>query len=258
MTGEPGPCVAGLMRRRISVQASRARMGSTMHLILPESDRPFLHVSEYATLSIVAHAVVVWFALTPTPGTFRLPTEEREARAMFLLPPDPVNAANREADIPLPAKPGSGFDEASQLPSVREGRRAVATVDSARHRGDRSGLRSDEPLGPPPFLVQRVYSAVQVDEMVERYPYSAAPEYPPELSALGVEGKVEATYVVNASGRVDTSTIRVMRSDDPRFTESVREALGQAMFRPARRSGQSVPQLVQQRFSFRLAQGRAP
>ncbi len=229
-----------------------------MHLILLESDRPLLHTSEYVTLSIVAHTVVVWFVLATTAGTFRLPTEERELRAMFLLPPDPVNVPDREADIPLPAKPGSGLDEGGQLPSLEVGRGAVAAVDSARRRGNRSGLEGDEPLAPPPFLVQKVYSAIQVDEQVERYPYSAAPEYPPELSARGVEGKVEATYVVDASGRVDTSTIRVMRSDDPRFTESVREALGQAMFRPAKRSGQRVPQLVQQRFSFRLAQSRAP
>ena len=127
-----------------------------MHLILTESDRPLLHASEYATLSIVAHAVVVWFALSPTPNPFRLPTEERDARAMFLLPPDPVNAANREADIPLPAKPGSGFDEASRLPSVREGPGRVTTVDSAPNQGDRSGLLGDSPLAPPPFLVQQV------------------------------------------------------------------------------------------------------
>jgi TonB family protein len=106
--------------------------------------------------------------------------------------------------------------------------------------------------------VQKVYSAVQVDEEVERYPYSAVPEYPPELSARGVEGRVDAIYVVDTRGRVDTSSIKVMQSDDPRFTESVREALGQAMFRPAKRAGQSVPQLVQQRFSFRLAQSVTP
>jgi TonB family protein len=229
-----------------------------MHLTLSESDRPLLHASEYISLSIVAHAVVVWFALTPTTNTFRLPTEERDARAMFLLPPDPVNAANREADIPLPAKPGSGFDEASELPSVREGPGMVTTVDSARNQGDRSGLLSDEPLAPAPFLVQKIYSAVQVDEEVERYPYSAVPEYPPELSARGVEGRVDAIYVVDTRGRVDTSTIKVTQSDDPRFTESVRDALAQAMFRPAKRAGQSVPQLVQQRFSFRLAQSVAP
>jgi TonB family protein len=90
--------------------------------------------------------------------------------------------------------------------------------------------------------------------MVERYESSAAPVYPPELSARGKEGKVDATYVVDTIGRVDTSTIQVLQSDDPRFTESVRTALGEARFRPAKRAGQPVRQLVQQRFSFKLAQ----
>jgi TonB family protein len=225
-----------------------------MHLSLLESDRSLLHTAEYVTLSIVAHTGVVLIALTTPAGTFRLPTEERDARAMFLLPPDPVKATERQADIALPAKPGSGFDEAGRLPDAGEGARPVATKRRARNEGDRSGARGDEPFGPAPFLAQKVYTAIQVDQTVERHPYSAAPAYPPELSARGVEGKVEATYVVDASGRVDTTTIQVVRSDDPRFTESVRTALGQTLFRPAKRSGQNVPQLVQQRFSFKLAQ----
>src|SRR6266853_777163 len=139
-----------------------------MQLTLLESDRSLLRSAECATLSIVAHAAAVWIALATATGTFRLPTDEREARAMFLLPPDRVDA--------------------------------------------------------------------------------------PALSARGVDGLVAATYVVDTTGRVDTMTIKVMQSDDPRFTESVRTALGQAAFRPAKRAGTSVRQLVQQRFRFKLAQ----
>jgi len=97
-----------------------------------------------------------------------------------------------------------------------------------------------------------VFSVLQVDETVERYEDGAAPIYPPDLSAAGVEGAVQATYVVDTLGRVDTTTIRVMQSDDPRFTASVRTALGEMRFRPAKRAGKSVRQLVQQRFRFRV------
>jgi hypothetical protein len=69
---------------------------------------------------------------------------------------------------------------------------------------------------------------------------------------------VDATYVVDTTGRVDTRTIRVMQSDDSLFTESVRTALGEARFRPAKRLGKTVRQLVQQRFSFKLAQPSVP
>jgi len=225
-----------------------------MRLTLLESDRSLFRSAEYATVSIVAHAGVVLLALATTTGTFRLPTTEREAKVLFLLPPDPVDGSKRQAEIFLPARPGSGLDEAGQLPSDGEGQRLVATASRARSRGERSGARGDQPFGPAPFLTEKVYSALQVDQMVERYPFSAVPVYPPDLSARGVEGQVEATYVVDGTGRVDTTTIQVIQSDHPRFTESVRTSLGEARFRPAVRAGKTVRQLVQQRFRFKLAQ----
>jgi hypothetical protein len=58
--------------------------------------------------------------------------------------------------------------------------------------------------------------------------------------------------VVDTAGTVDTATIRVLASDDPGFTESVRTALGGMRFRPALRRGAAVRQLVEQRFRFRI------
>jgi hypothetical protein len=63
---------------------------------------------------------------------------------------------------------------------------------------------------------------------------------------------VQAVYVVDSSGQVDTATIKVMHSDDPRFTESVRDALGVMRFRPAKREGRTVRQLVEQKFRFKI------
>jgi hypothetical protein len=57
---------------------------------------------------------------------------------------------------------------------------------------------------------------------------------------------------VDITGGVDTTTIKVLRSDDPRFTESVRTALGRMRFRPAKRGGKAVRQLVEQQFRFRI------
>ena len=88
--------------------------------------------------------------------------------------------------------------------------------------------------------------------MVERHEGSAAPAYPSELAEGGVEGLVRATYVVDATGRVDTSTIRIISSDHPRFTTSVQTSLGEMRFRPAKRRGKPVRQLVAQRFRFQI------
>jgi TonB family protein len=96
------------------------------------------------------------------------------------------------------------------------------------------------------------WSVLEVDEMAERYQTSAAPVYPRDLITLGVQGMVQATYIVDSTGLVDTASFEVVASDDLRFTESVREALAHMRFRPAKRGGKTVRQLVEQKFRFRI------
>ena len=228
-----------------------------MQLTLLESDRSFLRSSECAALSIVAHLAIVWAAMASTSGSFRLPTTERDARLMFLLPPDRVPAAERTPEIPHVGKVASGLEE-TQAPGPGEGMQLGAAATHSRRKGARSGTRQDLPVSPTPFVPDSVYSALQVDQMVERFEGSAAPVYPPELIQKGTEGLVDATYVVDTTGRVDTATVQVLQSDDSLFTESVRTALGQMRFRPAKRAGVPVRQLVGQRFRFRIAAQAVP
>jgi hypothetical protein len=49
------------------------------------------------------------------------------------------------------------------------------------------------------------------------------------------------------------NTIEVVSSNDPRFTESVRTALGLMLFHPAIRDGKTVRQLVTQQFRFKIS-----
>ena len=83
-----------------------------MQLTLLESDRSFLRAAECAALSIVAHLGIIWAAMTATNGGFHLPVTERDARLMFLLPPDRIPAAERESEIPRVGKLGAGLEEA--------------------------------------------------------------------------------------------------------------------------------------------------
>ena len=223
-----------------------------MQLTLLESERSFLRSAECAALSILAHLALVW-AILAAPGTrFVLPTTEREVRLMLLLPPDRVPASERTAELPRPGKLGSG-DEEGQAPAPGEGLRLQAAAPRARRKGERSGTHQDLPVDPTPFVPDSVYSVLQVDQMVERFESSAAPVYPPQLMQRGIEGQVDATYVVDTTGKVDTSTFQVLASADSLFTESVRTALADTRFRPAKRSGKAVRQLVAQRFRFKLA-----
>jgi protein TonB len=225
-----------------------------MHLTLLESDRSFLRSAECAAVSIVAHAGLVWLAIASTAGGRQLPADEREARVFFLLPPDRVKAPDHQTDVIQWARVGTDLANGpAQPPGPGQGL-GVREPAYGSNRGRGHGARGDLPFGPPSRLLSdTAFSVLEVDQMVERYEGSAAPDYPEELRARGVEGQVEATYVVDTTGRVDTATIRVLRSDHPRFTESVRAALGGMRFRPAKRAGRPVRQLVAQRFRFLVA-----
>jgi TonB family protein len=224
-----------------------------MHLTLLESDRSFLRTAECAFASIMAHAGLAWFVVGMTDGGRQIPTDEREARVFFLLPPDRVDVRPRQTEIIQWGKLGAYLEDGQHLTGPGEGLHIRAPDYAARKWGERSRARGELPFGPvSPFVPDTVFSVLEVDEMVERYESSAAPVYPRDLLTVGAEGAVQAIYVVDTMGRVDTTTIQVISSDDPRFTESVLTALGQMRFRPARLAGKTVRQLVQQQFRFRI------
>jgi TonB family protein len=225
-----------------------------MRLTLLQFDRNFFQSAECAFVSILAHAGLVWFALGATVGGRQIPTDEREARVFFLLPPDRVDVRSRQTEIIQWGKPGGDFEDGKHLTRPSEGWLIREPAYGAQGQGGRSGARGELPFGPmPAFIPDTVFSVLEVDKMVERYEGSAAPVYPRDLLAVGVEGLVQAIYVVDSTGRVDTTTIEVVRSDDPRFTASVRTALGQMRFRPAKRGGKTVRQLVAQQFRFSIS-----
>jgi hypothetical protein len=225
-----------------------------MHLTLLESGRSFLQTAECALLSIVAHGAVTWFAVSTTNEGLKLPADEREARVFFLLPPDRVAAPERQIEIFQLGKLGSDLDDGKHLQSLDQGWVKRRLAHGARGEREGTGARGKLPFGPmPAYIPDTAFSVLEVDEIVERYPSSAAPIYPKELLAIGAEGLVRATYVVDTVGQVDTTTIKVMYSDDPRFTASVVTSLGFARFRPAKRAGKHVRQLVEQKFRFKIA-----
>ena len=224
-----------------------------MRVTLLESNRHFFQTTECALMSVLAHAVLVWFAVDATAGGPTLPSNEREARVFFLLPPDRIDVRTRQMDRFQWGKLGSDPEDGKLLANPSEGLLLRERTYGARGKRGRSGARGELPFGPvPQFVADTAFSVLEVDEMAERYESSAAPIYPPELLAIGMEGSVQAIYVVDSTGTVDTTTVKVVRSDDPRFTESVRTALGQMRFRPAKRAGKTVRQLVAQQFRFRI------
>ena len=225
-----------------------------MYPTLLESERSYLRLAECAMASVVAHFGVILSAVAVTHDAPKIPTDEREARVFFLLPPDRADVRLRQTETVQWGKLGGDLDDGKYLTVPGEGRSWDLPTYGARGKRGKSGAKGETPFGPAPSLVpDTVFSVLEVDETVERYAWSAAPVYPSELIALGTEGLVQTMYVVDTLGRVDMTTVEVLQSDDSLFTESVRTALGQMRFRPAKRAGKPVRQRVEQKFRFRIA-----
>src|SRR6267154_2137182 len=70
------------------------------------------------------------------------------------------------------------------------------------------------------------------------------PVYPGAMRRSGIEGRVVLKALVNTRGRVYPSSIRVLRTTDVRFIAPARQALRDALFRPARLGGARIESWV--------------
>lgn len=102
-----------------------------------------------------------------------------------------------------------------------------------------------------PSTEPAAYTDIEVESQVAVIS-GLRPEYPAALRASGVEGRVVAQFIVDASGKTDPQSIKILSSTSELFSESVRRALLRSRFRPASIRSKNVPQLVQQLFVFRL------
>jgi TonB family protein len=223
-----------------------------MRLTLLESDRRVIQTAEFAAISIIAHTLVVWGAVTMTDGGRVLPNDAREARVFFLLPPDRVDARSRQLDVPQWGKLGSDIEDGKNATADAAGWLLRPQATGRRGSAEKAGARGQLPAGVQLAPADTIFSVLEVDSTVERYDGSAAPAYPPNLLALGTEGIVYAQFVVDTSGAVDTTSIRVLSSAHPEFEQSVRTALRAMRFRPAKRGSHRVRQLVEQHFRFTI------
>lgn len=77
--------------------------------------------------------------------------------------------------------------------------------------------------------------------------------YPPELRKKHVEGGAVVRYVLEASGFVDQSSIRILASTNPEFSNAVAKFLQEMQLAPARRAGKPVCAIVwEQPFNFNV------
>lgn len=208
-----------------------------------------------AIAAVCAHALIVAAAAYAT------------ANAAPSAAGDPIEvihiaAPRRAASKPAPARPRTSTHAATaHLPSISVSVApnlppidiplAVPSSSGTEDFAPATGAPSDAPPGDARTFGSETYDATEVESQVA-VKSGFRPEYPAAMRASGAEGRVVVQFIVNAEGKTDSSSIRILSSTNEMFAESVRRALIKSRFQPATIGGKSVAQLVQQLFVFRL------
>lgn len=94
------------------------------------------------------------------------------------------------------------------------------------------------------------------DSSAVQFPENPKPSYPLDMLRQSIEAQFVVYFMIDSTGRVDTSTIEVPPSVRTSFAVAVREALSQWHFYPAHKQGRPVRQFVGQEFMFRIVRPR--
>jgi len=203
-------------------------------------------------LGLIVVAVYATAAGAPTPDAKDPPINIQWIDKLVPQPP----ATSPTSDNPHPSsgrtitRPHLTFSIPTDLPSVDIPLGAVRADDFA---GPGIGTVTDGQPGPAGLSSDRpAYSATEVDAPVSALAGSGKPAYPTTMRTAGIEGEVIAQFIVDRNGHVSTESIRILSATNELFAESVKRAIPKMKFVAARLRGETVPQTVQQLFSFRL------
>ena len=208
-----------------------------------------------ATLSVVAHAIIITAWVVGTLPVAALPQNSFANKIFpkYQPPPDrrPGQAGTRETvhyiDLAQKEGPGSGDGEHTM------GDEPPATLSRTIGRTAPADSVTSEATPSIPGEPDSVFSVLEVDTAVVRTANSAAPAYPLNLLQAHIMGYVAARYVVDTTGFADTTSFVVLQATNPEFVTAVKAALPYMRFTPAKIGQVKVRQLVEQQFTFKIA-----
>lgn len=216
--------------------------------------------------SIVFHSILIGGAAWATANA-AIANEKVKAEKITFVdvkkePPPPP----KKPDLPPPPKnvtvtppPPKGFQVLTAPPIVPvkipdiDLSKKVTDVNDFSGKGVAGGTSKGVVGGVGPVINDKQdYFAFQVEKQAEAL-NDVKPEYPSSLQSAGIEGEVDAQFVVGVDGRADMSTFKVVKSSNDMFSNAVKSAVSRARYSPAEIGGKKVRMLVQQPFMFGIS-----
>jgi protein TonB len=176
-------------------------------------------------------------------------------------PPPPKDLPPPPQDATFAPPPPKGFqvlkapvDIPNVIPDVDPSKRETNEEDFTG-KGVAGGVDKGVTGGTGPIGSDATtYYSSQVEMRARLDSRSPTPPYPETLRGAGIEGEVDAQFVVDTSGKADVASFRIVQSTNELFSASVRSTLPRMRFLPAEIGGRKVRQLVEQPFSFSIRQ----
>jgi periplasmic protein TonB len=235
------------------------RLEVDMKLTLPESQRSRKRRTGGVGMSVVLHVVVLGAAMVSAARPEPAPKDEREIMVVAPVVPEPEPQRTPETARPgdsnsgqVPSVPIPVLEPPDiilpGIPDVTTYWRATGPDDFERRAlgapsGGSGGLHA------PVVSAEGVFDRETVERAVVALPGNT-PRYPSVLQEAGVEGTVVMQFVVDTAGRIESRSVRTVRSDHAMFERAVMDALPRMRFVPAEVGGRKVRQLVEQAFGF--------
>jgi TonB family protein len=209
--------------------------------------------------SVIAHGALVAALLLGSRPAIHVASELEERISEFLFPKDRAPEIGDQTFDQF-RLPGGG----TESPASAGGAGPGAGRDDPAKKKDPLTLQQEKPAagstGTPDLIAQQqkmaesmgAFALLDVDSGAVRDPQSAAPAYPKDMEERGIEGAVRVRFVVDSTGRIDLSTIKILDATNESFAREVRSALPDMRFRPAMIGTHAVRQLSEQGFAFKV------
>ncbi len=218
-----------------------------------------------ALFSLIFHGTLGVAAVVATASAGIADDKSKAEKIQFVeMKKEPPKPKPKEPPPPPPkevvmkAPPPKGFqvlrapvDIPIKIPDIDLSRKVTDEADFSG-KGVKGGIAKGVEGGTAVVDPNQTYFEFQVEKPVSQIPGTGSPRYPDALRSSGVEGEVQAQFVVNEAGKAETSTFKVLKATNDLFASAVRSALPNMRFYAAEVGGKKVKQLVQQSFQFKL------
>jgi TonB family protein len=214
---------------------------------------------------MVAHGAILTVLLISSRPAIRAATEFEERIAEYFFPKDRAPKLGEESlaylRVPDGARASAAATGAADEGSGRDARKTLHDPLKLQVQKPAQGS-----AGTPDLIAAQqkmaeavgAFALLDVDSAAIRDPRSAAPAYPADMEARGVDGIVKVRFVVDSTGLIDVTTIRILETTNESFARAVRAAMPGMRFRPAMIGGKFVRQLSEQDFAFRVQPKAVP